>query len=209
LGSAGSLGRYGNNQPGDRLAGAEGTISVRYRKRIDTSSLGLSAAPRAGLLCVLFLAFRIRHRIHGRISDQTVVLFRPASFWATLDIDRRRPPTERDTKALQKRVLRRTRMVLGLGISQPEVHAGQLLVHTLDISSTGAKIGAVREYIHSGSVLLIQRGHNRTQCRVIWSRPVGLREIQIGIEFLKHSPRFWELDLDDGSAGVWLSSSQR
>jgi hypothetical protein len=67
-------------------------------------------------------------------------------------------------------------MVLGLRISHPEVHSGQLLVHTLDITSSGAKIGGVREYIHSGSVLLIQRGHNRTHCRVIWSRGVGPRE---------------------------------
>jgi len=111
--------------------------------------------------------------------------------------------------ALQKRVLRRTSMVLGLRICQPEIHSSQLLVHTLDISSTGAKIGAVREYIHSGSVLLIQRGHNRAHCRVIWSRRVGPREIQMGVEFLKHSARFWDLDLDEASAGVWLSSSQR
>ena len=114
-----------------------------------------------------------------------------------------------DNKALQKRVLRRTRMVLALRISQPEVHSSQLLVHTLDITSTGAKIGAVREYIHSGSVLLIQRGHNRAHCRVIWSRRVGPTEIQMGVEFLKHSARFWDLDLDEASAGVWLSSSQR
>lgn len=117
--------------------------------------------------------------------------------------------TEMDNKALQKRVLRRTSMVLGLRIFQPEVHASQLLVHTLDISSTGAKIGAVREYIHSGSVLVIQRGHNRAHCRVIWSRRVGPGEIHMGVEFLKHGVRFWELDLDESSAGVWLSSSQR
>lgn len=100
-------------------------------------------------------------------------------------------------------------MVLGLRIFQSEVHASQLLVHTLDISSSGAKIGAVREYIHAGTVLLVQRGHKRTQCRVIWSRRVGPKEIQMGVEFLKHGTRFWELDLDEGSAGVWLSLSQR
>jgi hypothetical protein len=124
-------------------------------------------------------------------------------------IEARRSASEMNSKALQKRVLRRTRMVLGLRIFQPDVQASQLLVHTLDISSSGAKIGAVREYIHSGSVLLIQRGHNRTQCRVIWSRQVGPKEIQMGVEFLKHGARFWELDLDEGSAGVWLSLSQR
>jgi hypothetical protein len=114
-----------------------------------------------------------------------------------------------DNKALEKRVLRRTKMVVGLRISQPDVHAGQLLVHTLDISTTGAKIGAVREYIQPGSVLVLQHGHNRAQCRVIWSRRVGPGEIQMGVEFLKTGSRFWELDLDEGSAGVWMSLSKR
>ncbi len=122
---------------------------------------------------------------------------------------RRGRSTEMDNKALEKRVLRRTKMVVGLRISQPEVHAGQLLVHTLDISTTGAKIGAVREYIQPGSVLVLQHGHNRAQCRVIWSRRVGPGEIQIGVEFLKTGSRFWELDLDEGSAGVWMSLSKR
>src|SRR5437762_1438837 len=103
-----------------------------------------------------------------------------------------------DNKALEKRILRRTKMVLGLRIFHPELHTSLLLVHTLDITSTGAKIGAVREYIQPGSVLLIQYGRNRAQCRLIWSRQVGPKEIQIGVEFLKNDPRFWKLELDEG-----------
>jgi hypothetical protein len=122
---------------------------------------------------------------------------------------RRGRPAEMDNKALEKRVLRRTKMVVGLRIHQPKLHANQLLVHTLDISSTGAKIGAVREYVGPGSVLLIQHGHNRAQCRVIWSHRVGPTEIQMGVEFLKNNPRFWHVDLDEGRAGVWLSHSER
>ena len=138
-----------------------------------------------------------------------MVLFHPASSTATLDQRRGRSATKMDGKALEKRVLRRTKMVLGLRIFQPDAHASQLLVHTLDISSTGARIGAVREYIHPGSVLLIQRGHSRAPCRVSWSRRVGPTEIQMGIEFLQHGARFWELDLDESRAGVWLSSAER
>ena len=114
-----------------------------------------------------------------------------------------------DNKSLKKRVLRRTKMVVGLRIPQSEDNASQLLVHTLDISSTGAKIGSLREDIRPGSVLLVQHGHNRAQCRVIWSRRVGPTEIQMGVEFLKNGARFWELDLDEGRAGVWMSLSQR
>jgi hypothetical protein len=116
---------------------------------------------------------------------------------------------EMDNKSLEKRVLKRTKMVVGLRISQSESDTSQLLVHTLDISSTGAKIGALREYIRPGSVLLLQHGHNRAQCRVTWSRRVGPTEIQMGVEFLKSGARFWELDLDEGRAGVWMSLSQR
>jgi hypothetical protein len=114
-----------------------------------------------------------------------------------------------DNKSLENRVLRRTKMVVGLRISQSEDNTSQLLVHTLDISSTGAKIGALREYIRAGSVLFLQRGRNRAQCRVTWSRRVGPTEIQMGVEFLKSGARFWELDLDEGRAGVWLSLSER
>jgi hypothetical protein len=114
-----------------------------------------------------------------------------------------------DNKSLENRVLRRTKMVVGLRISQSEQNANQLLVHTLDISSTGAKIGSLREYIQPGRVLLLQHGRNHAQCRVIWSRRVGPTEIQMGVEFLKSGARFWELDLDEGRAGVWMSLSER
>jgi hypothetical protein len=31
----------------------------------------------------------------------------------------------------------------------------------------------------------------------------------MGVEFLKSGARFWELELDEGRAGVWLSHSER
>jgi len=100
-------------------------------------------------------------------------------------------------------------MVFGLRVPQPRSQAPDLLVHTLDISSSGAKIGAVREWIQPGSVLIIQYKHNRAQCRVKWSREIAPREIQIGIEFLDRATEIWGLDLDEDCAGVWLSSSER
>jgi len=114
-----------------------------------------------------------------------------------------------DTKTLDKRSVRRTKMVIGLKIPQPQSQAPDLLVHTLDISSSGAKIGAVREWIQPGSILAIQRKHNRSLCRVMWSRQIGPREIQIGIEFLGRDTQIWGLDLDEDCAGVWLSRLER
>ena len=114
-----------------------------------------------------------------------------------------------ETKTLDKRGVRRTKMVVGLRVPQSQSCAQDLLVHTLDISSTGAKIGAVREWIQPGSKLVIQYKHTRAQCRVMWSRQLAPREIQIGVEFLAGNTQIWGLDLEEDCAGVWLSSSER
>ena len=114
-----------------------------------------------------------------------------------------------EAKALEKRTVKRTKMVVGLRVPGPQPHAPDLLVHTLDVSSVGAKIGALREWIRPGSVLLIQRRHTRARCRVTWSRKIGPQEVQIGIEFLGRDPGFWGLELDDSCAGLWISQSER
>jgi hypothetical protein len=114
-----------------------------------------------------------------------------------------------DTRTLDKRNVRRTKMVVGLRVPQPQSQAPDLLVHTLDISSSGARIGALREWIQPGSVLVVQRKHNRAQCRVMWSREIAPGEIQIGIEFLGHDAQIWGLDLDENCAEIWASNSER
>jgi PilZ domain-containing protein len=114
-----------------------------------------------------------------------------------------------DTKTLDKRNVKRTKMVVGLRVAQQRSHVGDLLVHTLDISSSGAKIGALREGMQPGSVLIVQRRHTRARCLVMWSRKVAPGEIQIGIKFLGRDSNFWGLDLDENCAGVWFSESER
>ena len=112
------------------------------------------------------------------------------------------------TRTLDKRRVRRTKMVVGLRVPHPQLDAPALLVHTLDISSSGAKIGALREWIQPGNVLVVQYRHYRTQCRVMWSRKIAPGEVQIGIEFLGRDPQIWGLDLDEDCAGIWLSKSE-
>jgi hypothetical protein len=100
-------------------------------------------------------------------------------------------------------------MVVGLRVPQQRSPVAGLLVHTLDISSSGAKIGALREWIQPGCALIVQRRHNRAQCLVMWSRKVAPGEIQIGIKFLGRDSHFWGLDLEEDCAGVWFSESER
>jgi len=150
------------------------------------------------------------------LSNQAAVPFRIRSIAVTLQFNRepacaktKLARNKMGTKALEKRTVKRTKMVVGLRFPKPQPHAPDLLVHTLDISSVGAKIGALREWVQPGSVLLIQRRHTRARCRVTWSRRIGPQEVQIGIEFLGRDPGFWGLDLDDYCAGLWISQSER
>ena len=150
------------------------------------------------------------------LSNQAAVPFRIRSIAVTLQFNRepacaktKLARNKMATKALEKRTVKRTKMVVAVRFPKPQPHAPDLLVHTLDISSVGAKIGALREWVQPGSVLLIQRRHTRARCRVTWSRRIGPQEVQIGIEFLGRDPGFWGLDLDDYCAGLWISQSER
>ena len=100
-------------------------------------------------------------------------------------------------------------MVVGLRVSQQRSHAADLLVHTLDISSSGAKIGALRELMQPGSTLIVQRRQTRARCLVMWACKVAPGEIQIGVKLLDGDSRFWGIDLDDDCVGVWFSESER
>jgi hypothetical protein len=109
-------------------------------------------------------------------------------------------------KTFDKRTVKRIKMVLGLRLRQLQPQAPDLLVHTLDLNSSGAKIGALREWIEPDSLVVVHRGHTRVRCRVVWSRQVGPREVQIGIEFPKQDARLWGLDLDEDCAGVRVAT---
>jgi hypothetical protein len=111
-----------------------------------------------------------------------------------------------DTRALEKRAVNRAKMVLGIRLSSPQLCGRNLVVHTLDISSSGAKVGALREWIAPGTILAIRYKHVRAQCCVIWSQTFPSGETHIGIELEAHKAHLWGLD---SCAGIWLSTCER
>ena len=122
------------------------------------------------------------------VSNHTPVLFRPPFLSASLQTSWAGTAAtgmlnKTDTRALDKRNIKRTKMVVGLRVSQQRSHDADLLVHTLDISSSGAKIGALRELMQPGSTLIVQRRQTRARCLIMWSRKVAPGEIQIGVKY--------------------------
>jgi hypothetical protein len=97
---------------------------------------------------------------------------------------------------VEKRVRNRSKMVVGLRLSggKGKGAAGSTMVHTLDISPTGAKLAGLREQVAPGDTLTLQRQHKRIQCKVVWCREVAPREIQLGVQFLEADPAFWGVE---------------
>ena len=97
--------------------------------------------------------------------------------------------------ALEKRTVSRTKMVLPL--KSFGVNTSNVAVHTLDLSSSGAKLGAFRQPVNCGDILVVQRKHKRAKCRVVWAREMGRGEIHVGVEFLGSEEGFWGIALED------------
>ena len=57
------------------------------------------------------------------------------------------------------------------------------LVHTLDVSASGARLGAVRRQFEVGSQIILHYRQHKAEFRVIWIRPLGSSgEMQVGLE---------------------------
>jgi hypothetical protein len=100
-----------------------------------------------------------------------------------------------ETHRLENRRFKRARMVVAVKISHPESdgNSGQL-VHTLDLGTSGAKLGGLREEIIVGKIVVLHRKHKKATCKIVWTRDEE-RELHVGIQLLKADPDFWGLDL--------------
>lgn len=84
-----------------------------------------------------------------------------------------------------RRRLDRSRAVLPVRISGNDISGDSYseLVHTLDVSRTGVRLGSVRRQLEVGSLIVIQYRKHKAEFRVIWTRPLGSgAEQQVGLE---------------------------
>jgi TonB family protein len=94
----------------------------------------------------------------------------------------------------------RTKMVLPLRVWADEPNAGGTtpqLAHTVDISPGGGRLGGLRILVQPGETILIQRGQQKTQFRVVWAREMGPGEIQAGVESLDLDKKVWGVELPE------------
>jgi hypothetical protein len=95
---------------------------------------------------------------------------------------------------LEKRKLSRRKMVLPVKVSIDEVTR---LAHTIDITHTGARLGALRMPLRAGMIISLQRGSKKAKFRITWTRQLAPNELQAGVESLELPDNFWGIDLSD------------
>ena len=72
-----------------------------------------------------------------------------------------------------------------------------LLVHTLDITPSGARIGALRARLQPGTIVDLQRGQKKAKFRIVWVRQLASNEMQAGVESVDLQDNFWGVSLAD------------
>jgi hypothetical protein len=57
------------------------------------------------------------------------------------------------------------------------------LVHTLDVSRNGVRLGSVHRQLEVGSVVVLHYRQHKAEFRVVWTKPLGSgTEQQVGLE---------------------------
>jgi hypothetical protein len=93
---------------------------------------------------------------------------------------------------LDKRKSSRRKMVLPVKVFvDQETH----LAHTVDITESGARLGALRTKLQPGTIISLQRGSQRAKFQIAWVRQLAPNELQAGIESMQPQSSFWGVDL--------------
>jgi hypothetical protein len=85
-------------------------------------------------------------------------------------------------------------MVLPVKISVGKVTG---LAHTIDITPSGARLGALRTQLQPGTTISLQRGPKKAQFRIEWIKQLAPNELQAGIKALEPQNNFWGVNLAD------------
>lgn len=109
--------------------------------------------------------------------------------------------TEADLdKSIGKRRHKRIKMVLPVRVWGKDASNNPVneLAHTLDITPTGVRLGAIRRILKTGDKLTLQYRQRKIQFRVVWVKPlVGTTEYQVGLETVAGAGETWGLELPE------------
>jgi len=72
------------------------------------------------------------------------------------------------------------------------------LVHTLDVTPEGARLGSVRRQLNLLDEITIFYRQRKIQFRVVWTKKMqGTSEFQVGLQAVSHDSEAWGLNLPE------------
>lgn len=82
------------------------------------------------------------------------------------------------------------------------------IAHTLDISATSSRIGAIRRQLKVADHVTVVYRQRRTTFSVIWTRLMGKHEYQVGLQAVGQEKEMWGLPPSDYEVDLPRSFSQ-
>jgi hypothetical protein len=77
-------------------------------------------------------------------------------------------------------------------------NAFEELAHTLDVTATGVRLGAVRRELNIGEELTLFFRQRKLQFRVVWTKKMkGTSEFQVGLQAANHEREPWGLNFTE------------
>jgi hypothetical protein len=73
------------------------------------------------------------------------------------------------------------------------------LAHTLDLTTTGARLGAIHRNLKVRDTLVVLFRQRRLEFTVIWTRVLAGCEYQVGLQMLSNSSDPWNLNLSQST----------
>jgi hypothetical protein len=94
----------------------------------------------------------------------------------------------------------RTKAVLPVRIKGKDAtgEAFDEMAHTLDVTTTGVRLGSVRRELNLQDEVTIFYRQRKMQCRVVWTKKLkGTSEFHVGLHALTQEREVWGLKLAD------------
>jgi hypothetical protein len=70
------------------------------------------------------------------------------------------------------------------------------LAHTLDLTATGARLGAIRRELKALDTLVVLYRQRRIEFTIVWSKLLGHCEYQVGLQAMAQQSDPWGLNLN-------------
>jgi hypothetical protein len=112
-------------------------------------------------------------------------------------------------KGKSNRKQERIRAVLPVRVRGTDVsgNAFELLAHTLDVTPSGARLGAIRQQLKPLDTVIVLFRKRRIEFTVMWTKQLNANEHQVGLKMLGQESDPWGLTITHPASAVTMRTA--